>query len=555
MLWWTVTHLKSVSANVRLGAVTKIADSDESSLAPNLIPLLGDKDQRVRIAAAEGLGRLRCEAAVPALEKCLKDPAVDVRMAAVKGLKLLRSPKAAPALVEALNDDVPEIGGQAAHALRQLNWEPTSPKEAAAWRVALGEFDAAVAYGSEAVEPLVRLTKNAPFHLCIRAVDALSRTGDPQVVKPLLDCLRHQDDIVRSGAATALGQLGDARAVDPLLAVLQDQNQQVALAACGALSKLGDRRAVEPVIALLASASADLRTTAAETLGKLRDTQAVLPVVALLKDVAKTVREAAAIALGSLRDERAIEALVMAMTDSESLVRQSAIRSLRLIDPYWERSEAALRMAPALQELLRSREYWIRQSAAEVLSKLGQAQPHNKALATESDSSRQKQHVAAEILMQMLTDSDRDFRQAAAEGFGRLNLGDVSAPLLGRLSDKDRDVQLAAARSLELLRWQPTNPVDQARLLVTLEKWPEAAALGGSAIDALSSVISWGEPGPRRRAIEALVQIGGPQAESALITIAADADEVVRADARSALTMMGSEAVAGMGRRATRLAT
>ncbi len=553
MMWLTVSHLKSLSANVRLGAVQKIAASDDGTLGDSLIPLLGDKDKKVRIAAAEAVGRLRCEASIPGLQKCLKDPDVEIRMAAVKGLKAIRSPQSAPGLVEALTDNNAEVGGHAAVALRQLNWEPANPTEAAAWRVALGEFDAAVAYGPDAVEPLVRITKNAPFHLIIRAVEVLPRTGDPQVVKPLLECLRHQDDIVRSATATALGQLGDARAVEPLMGILQDRNQQVAQAACAALSKLGDRQAVEQVVKLLASNSADLRTTAAETLGKLGDTQAVEPLINVLKDSAKTVREAAVNSLGALQDNRAIEALVRTLTDGEGVIRGGALRALRQVDPYWERSEQAAKMIPELQQCLRSREYWVRQSAAEALAKLGQAQPQNSALATENDASPQKRHVAGEILKQMLGDVDRDFRQAAAEALGRMNLTDVSDALVARLDDRDRGVQIAAAKALEILRWQPATPVQQAHHLVALEKWADIAPLGASAIDALSNVLNWGETTARRRAIEALVQIGGAQAESALVTMAAHADEAVRTDARSALTLLGSAAFGG--RRAVRLAT
>jgi HEAT repeat protein len=553
MMWLTVSHLKSLSANVRLGAVQKIAASEDSSLGDSLIPLLGDKDKKVRIAAAEAVGRLRCQVSIPALERCIRDPDVEIRMAAIKGLKTIRLPECAPGLVEALVDPVAEVAGHAAAALRQLHWEPSTPAEAASWRVALGEFDAAVAYGLDAVEPLVRLTRNAPFHLVIRAVEALPRTGDPQVVKPLLECLRHQDDIVRSATATALGHLGDARAVEPLMGVLRDRNQQVAQAACGALSKLCDRRAVEQVVTLLGSESPDLRGTAAETLGNLRDTQAVEPLINLLKDSAKPVREAAVNALGMLQDNRAIESLVRALTDGEGVIRIAAIRALRLVDPYWERSEQALKMVPELQQCLRSREYWVRQAAAEALAKLGQAQPQNSALVTERDGSSQKRHVTGEILKQMLSDVDRDFRQAAAEALGRMNLTDITESLVARLEDRDRGVQMAAAKSLEILRWHPADEVQQAHYAVALEKWSDVARLGTAAIDALANVLSWGETTPRRRAIEALVQIGGPQAESALVTMAAHADEEVKADARSALTLLGGSAFGG--RRAVRLAT
>ena len=91
-MWLTVSHLKSLSASVRLGAVMKIAQSDDSSLGESLAPLLADKDKKVRIAAAEGVGRLRCEAAIPGLEKCIKDPDPELRVAAIKALKAIKSP-------------------------------------------------------------------------------------------------------------------------------------------------------------------------------------------------------------------------------------------------------------------------------------------------------------------------------------------------------------------------------------------------------------------------------------------------------------------------------
>src|SRR5205823_6445547 len=130
--------------------------------------------------------------------------------------------------------------------------------------------------------------------------------------------------------------------------------------------------------------------------------------------------EGAAFALGLLKDDRAIEALALALTDMESAVRQAAIRALRLTDPYWERSEQVARVVPELEERLKSKEYWVRQSAAEVLSKLGRTQAQAGLMVTESDAARQKRNQAGRILVEMLGDADRDFRLAAAEALGRM---------------------------------------------------------------------------------------------------------------------------------------
>jgi HEAT repeat protein len=545
MLWWTVNQLKSRNPAVRQSSLEKIGQTDDPSLISTAAPLLKDPAPAVRTAAADAIGRLGGEQAIAPLAGAVSDPEAEVRLAAVKALRALKSNRtetAVKALASALNDDNPEVAGHAAHALRQTGWEPQTPLEGALFRIGLGRFDAAISYGSVVIEPLARLTRNAPFHLCIRAIEALSRTGDPQAVKPLLDCLQHKEDIVRSCAAGALGQIGDARAVEPLLLALKEQNKQIVLAACGSLARLSDHRAVEPVVELLAHASADVRVAALETLGKLRDVRATPPVLALLKDPDNEVREGAAFCLGLLRDERAIESLVLTLTDLDSSVRQAAMRALRMTDPYWERSDLAAKAVPELENCLKSKEYWVRQSAADILAKFGRSHSQDTVLITESDAARQKRRVAGEILLTMLKDQDRDFRLAGAEALARMNFADAIPGLAAAISDPDRAVQRAVALALEKLRWQPEDAAQRAHYFVALEKWSETVPLGASAIDALADAVQWRDAIGRRRALDALVQIGGPPAVSALITLSANPAEHIRADARAALSLLGEDA-------------
>jgi HEAT repeat protein len=556
MLWWTVSQLKSKNPAVRQSSLEKLGESEDETHIPTIAAFLKDPESVVRAAAASALGKLGGEKTIEPLAAAVTDPQAEVRLAVVKALKAQKSQRneaMTKALVVALNDDSPEVAGHAAQALRQLGWEPETPQEGAAFRIGLGRFDAAIAYGSAAIEPLARLTRNAPFHLCIRAIEALAHTGDPQAVKPLLDCLKHPEDIVRSCAAGALGQIGDARAVEPLLLALKEQNKQIVLSACGSLARLSDHRAVEPLIALLSHAEAEVRGAALEALGKLRDVRATPAVLKLLKDPETEVREGAAFCLGLLKDENAIEPLLLALTDLDSSVRQAAIRALRLTDPYWERSDLAAKAVPELENCLKSKEYWVRQSAADVLSKLGRSQSQDTILITESDAARQKRRAAGETLLMMLKDRDRDFRLAAAEALARMNFADAIPGLAAALADSDRAVQTASAKALDKLRWQPEDANERARLIVTLEKWADAVALGPVSIDALADAVSWREDAGRRRAIDALVQIAGEQAISALVTLAANPSEAIRAEAKAALSLLGhaSAQTQGAGRFAT----
>jgi HEAT repeat protein len=62
--------------------------------------------------------------------------------------------------------------------------------------------------------------------------------------------------------------------------------------------------------------------------------------------------------------------------------------------------------------------------------------------------------------------------------------------------------------------------------------------MGADAVEALTEVIAWNDAAARRRAIEALVQIGGARAISALRGIAADPSPAIREEAQRALAVL-----------------
>lgn len=542
MQWWTVKQLRSRNPRARLAAVQKLGPDEAAALVQPLGLLLSDSDPAIRAAAAAALGgtaddKIRALAGA----RFAREPEPEVRLAIIKSLATQPSPRSISYFVEALTDPAGEVGWHAARALQALRWQPANGSERAAWHLAVSQFEDAVSCGPAAIEPLTRLTRSIAFQRCIRAVECLSRVGGAQAVKPLLECLISQDFTIRSAAATALGELGDGRAFEPLVHALRDSHHQVCLAACASLGKMGDQRAVEPLLKVLQHGSPDVRTAAVISLGKLRDSQAAGPVIKLLEDSDPDVREAAVTALGLIGSDMAIEPLVLCLIDSQSSIRQGTAYALRRIEPYWERSEAAARAIPRLQQALKSSEYWVRHSAADTLKKLGVSQDRESSLVTDSDGASRKRHAAHGILVSMLSESDREFRLAAAEALGRIGLADAMPPLVERLADTDRNVQTAAARSLEALRWQPATSNERARHLVALERWPELISIGVDAIEPILSVLAWNDAAARRRAMETLVQIGGPRVIASLRGLSADPVEAVREEARSVLAVLETQ--------------
>jgi HEAT repeat protein len=150
-----------------------------------------------------------------------------------------------------------------------------------------------------------------------------------------------------------------------------------------------------------------------------------------------------------------VEHLVAALADAESSVRNLAAGVLRKIDEEWERSEAARRAIPALKAASTSKEYWVRQAAADTLSKLNEMPRSEPSLSAFTDPVYYKRAAALQALVQALGDWDRDLRQAAAEALGRIVDQRALEPLKAALGDEDEWVRASAQQALWRMGWQP----------------------------------------------------------------------------------------------------
>ncbi|HXI51829.1 MAG TPA: HEAT repeat domain-containing protein, partial [Candidatus Saccharimonadales bacterium] len=118
------------------------------------------------------------------------------------------------------------------------------------------------------------------------------------------------------------------------------------------------------------------------------------------------------------------------------------------IDPDWEHSDAARRAIPALKSTLISKEYWVRQSAADTMARLSGLPKTEPSLTAFTDPVYYKRTAALQALVHALGDWDRDLRLAAAEALGRLSDPRAKEPLAGALNDSDPFVRASAAQAL-----------------------------------------------------------------------------------------------------------
>jgi HEAT repeat protein len=455
MSWWTRQQLKFKNPETRRQAASKLAAEGTDEAVDDLVEALLDDDAGVRLVVVQALGRIKEPRTLGPLVQAMRDPDGEVREAVVGALMQVGDATCAEVLVGALKDLNLAVRRRAAQALDLFGWQPSNDIQKVLRLVALGEYMKAAMIGSPALEPLRSLLKDSRCPNRRSVVEALSTIGDERVLKPLIGALNDADPHVRVAAVEALGAIRDPRSAEPLTPLLKDPDPLVRAAVADALGTLTDNGSFDRLTASLKDSNWSVRKASVESLGRLKDARAVGPLVELLKDPDHDVREAAIEALGHIQHTSAVEHLVVALTDPQSSVRNLAAGVLRKIDDQWERSEAARQAIPALKAAATSKEYWVRQAAADTLSKLNELPRAEPNLNSFTDPVYYKRAAALQALAQALRDWDRDLRLAAAEALGRIADQRALEPLKAALDDEDEWVRESARQALWRMGWQP----------------------------------------------------------------------------------------------------
>ena len=217
--------LKNSHAMVRAAAVqglrVRSLEPAAKASAPRLIALLKrDPDDMVRLLAAEVLGSLQSQEAIPALILASGDANEGVRAAALGALGMLgpSAEKATPQFLIAIKESNPSIRAAAAIGLGRIG-----------------------ATGKAVVPGLIEALKDPEWNVRQNAAISLGNLGlaAKESVPALAKSLSDPHGYVRSWAAYALYQIGpDQQAIPALLQAVQNKDRFVRLNAAKALSKI-----------------------------------------------------------------------------------------------------------------------------------------------------------------------------------------------------------------------------------------------------------------------------------------------------------------------------
>jgi HEAT repeat protein len=572
---------------VRVGAAQALGQVGPAAApaVPDLVRLLRDDDETVRCRAAEALGVIGDESAVPALAENLGNPSPAVQEAAARALGAFKQAalSAVPALVPLLRDPEDSVRQAAADALSKVG--PLPGETAAALAEGLSSPDSVVqtqtaeAIGAigeaaaEAAPALVEALTNGSDRVRAKAAEALGKMGEaaaPAAVPKLVVALRDEDNWVSALAAEALGEMGEAaeEAVPALVRSLRHINPLVRANAAEALGKMGEaaRDAVPAAEAATRDKDGNVRAQALRALGEIAPPGGSSDEVflAAVRDPEPRVRAAAAEALGKrgAEDDAAAGALVSLLEDPSDEVKFQVVRALpRLAGPTTVVIEGLCR------RLLEDDSAWIRETAAQALGSLGPAaaaagESLLRAARTGEVPVREEAMRAialiqppetVEALTGGMTDASPEVRKVASAGWTKAAaIPETAVPALVEAL-RDPEVQVRANAARALARLEPLPP-DSVPLLIECAADPNdglrlnaVAALRradlGDEIDVLGRLV--GDPNSRVRLIAAgaVLARDPADADAAAVVTAALSDPALR------LRQVGLEAIAALGDR------
>jgi HEAT repeat protein len=281
---------------------------------PHLVPLLGERDDKVRRAGADALGDIGSAEAIPHLSSLLRDEVTSVRNAAIAAMGHTRSASIIQYLLPILKSPLlseDDFYGDGA------SW--------AAW--ALGELGSA-----EVIPHLLPLLSHEDWRVRLAVIRALGHTKAGEIIPHLLPILKsplQQDKELEDAAIEALEQCVSPEAVPYLLRLLEDENPtRLCKTAARALGQIGSTKAIPYLLRLLNSADWERRASAAEALGRIGSIETAPYLLPLLQDEIGWVYDAAAEALERIAPDKVVPCLLPELSTGHWTRRMKVVQVL-----------------------------------------------------------------------------------------------------------------------------------------------------------------------------------------------------------------------------------
>lgn len=482
----------------------------------SLIRALSSNKSSERQRAAEKLGELRAEDAIPDLIHVLayeKRPNV---LSAVAGALIKIGPSAVPPLIKLSRANEYAKGilenMDTATFIQVLNNQDSNARSFAASMLQRR--------GEKAVPALIEALKNNDKEIRHGAIQILWNMGEV-AVPPLIQALNDNDKLIRQGAIYILGNKKIEKAIPSLLQCLKSDDKSIQQSAEWALKQMGGV-VITPLLKAMEDDDQQVQQLAIKILLSLNGNEVYSPLVENLSSNSKIIRNYSN-AILERKGADALPSLILALKEKDAETSQYIANLILKLD----HKESV----PALIQALNSDDNG-RIATLIVKIKL----------------------PALPYLIEAQKNNDDNFRQRSAHIIDKFESKDVIPPLLEALKDVDSNIRsyasstltkkgVAALPNLVPAIQDSNKQVRQLVIQILGNIGPEAKA----AIPPLTQVLKDQDRNIRLSAIEALIKIGADATVvTALIPLLKDSDSDVRKEAIESLAKIGPVAKAAV---------
>ncbi len=509
--------LKHADAAVREQTVLTLRSVGPQAIAPNLVPLLRDPNERVRERAWELVTQLRApETAAPLLELLKSSKEERGQILALWALGNLKSRAAIPFVLPLLRAESEDLRANAVRTLGELG-------------------------AREETGRIAGFLGDQSFHVREAAVEALRRLGAREAVPELRRLLR-EEKIGKEHAVGLFVETDAREAIPEIRALLAKKCEGGCSDVVDALREFGVREAAAEVARHLPHWDGQHRFHVPSALKAFAAKEAVPELVTHLGHSEEDVRCAAADLLGFLRAETAVPALAALLGEKETSTARDVVNALGRIGT----DEAIAVLRRQLEsEREKSWPLWIALTRFDPdfgprLLKLAKEEKHRQTAALMGGSLRDAALLPA--FVELLRDMDPDARRSGIQGIALRGAREAFPQVLRLVADKKEWTDHAHA----LFLMQAKEAIPQ--LLEGLkDPRPEirgevADALGRlgakEAAPVLRELLSQGDVGFRSCALRSLVELGAREAIPDLIDRVRDPVPYIRGEAMEALSIL-----------------
>jgi serine/threonine-protein kinase len=255
----------------------------------------------VRLAALNGIARIKEGADVARISSALLDPDLEVMNKAVDVIVKLNDPETAKHLIEALKSENEFSRRAAVEILNEIGT-------------------------THSVKFLLEAVADEDWWVRSRASDALARIGGPRVVQAVLDLIKDKDENIRRAAIEILNMCRDKSAVEHLIVALDDKDWWVSERAADALAEIGDAKALPALLKMVArnNRSLPVALAAVGKVGTFKNLDLVLP---YLQRPEKEVRVAAIGAVAQLAGEQQADVVKPYIQQAAAGAEETVVRA------------------------------------------------------------------------------------------------------------------------------------------------------------------------------------------------------------------------------------